>query len=906
MFTVTFYSYKGGAGRSLALANVACALAGEGSNARVVVVDFDLEAPGVDTIAPFNGAGKTEKGGVVEYITEYLGMGEPRPDDLPSLLPYAKTVPGIGNLTVIPAGRKDERYQQSLTCLNWESFYKRNKGYLFFEGFKRKIQEEFAPDYLLVDSRTGLADVAGITTHQLADLVVLVFGLNRQNLDGIKKCYQSIVTAPKPRPVKIMLLASPAPQGLVDDALVKSRLEEASKAMPSAVRFGEDEYGAIVQIPYHPLLALEDVAFVHTYPSHDISGIYRKIAGAVQKNNPAEMKFLLEKAFRYRDENRFEEAEEEFRAIVAQHPGNAEAHFLYGDFFLKRERYKEAVVQLEETRGIASDNPRYLAALGVALEKSNRTEAALECLKQAEVLDPADEAILRSISRLHGRMGDSAKSIEYWRKINRLKPPTSKIERLQPSQRLAALTPEFLGSNLILSQDFDREGFLDRLEKSVVFDYGTKVDLLESILKRDVSVQQVRELDALLKDQQERFSGALGDYFPIVLNKVRQDELHHVFHEGDLERLIKSEKGLKANAFRLCLVLVKIDSDKYREAIALIERALEVNMPESHQWPFYWAWGDVLTELTDQTEEIADKAQLLKKACKKYGDAIAMKPDMHEVLYNWGNALGELAKLHEGAEKEVLLRDACQKYASAVAIKPDTHDALYNWGAALGELAQLHEGAEKDALLRDACGKFAGAIAIKPDTHEALNNWGNTLGELAQLNEGAEKEALLREACEKFASAIAIKPDTHEALYNWGIELGELAKLCEVSEKEELLLEACEKFAGAIAIKPDKHEALNNWGAALGELSYLQEGEERLETLEAALDKARQAEELKQGSGVYNIACMSALLGRENPALAALKKAMEYDPAFKAIAANDPDLISLHVSKTFQALVASE
>src|SRR3990172_10784009 len=42
---ITFYSYKGGVGRSLALANVATLLAQHGK--KVLVIDFDLEAPGL-------------------------------------------------------------------------------------------------------------------------------------------------------------------------------------------------------------------------------------------------------------------------------------------------------------------------------------------------------------------------------------------------------------------------------------------------------------------------------------------------------------------------------------------------------------------------------------------------------------------------------------------------------------------------------------------------------------------------------------------------------------------------------------------------------------------------------------------------------------------------------------------
>ncbi|MCJ7630864.1 AAA family ATPase, partial [Candidatus Bathyarchaeota archaeon] len=45
METITFYSYKGGVGRTLALANVAMYLTRFGQ--KVCIMDFDLEAPGL-------------------------------------------------------------------------------------------------------------------------------------------------------------------------------------------------------------------------------------------------------------------------------------------------------------------------------------------------------------------------------------------------------------------------------------------------------------------------------------------------------------------------------------------------------------------------------------------------------------------------------------------------------------------------------------------------------------------------------------------------------------------------------------------------------------------------------------------------------------------------------------------
>ena len=69
MKTITFYSYKGGVGRSLVLANLAKRLVEFGKS--VVMLDFDLEAPGL----PFKfGARKIldmKKKGIVDFVSEF-------------------------------------------------------------------------------------------------------------------------------------------------------------------------------------------------------------------------------------------------------------------------------------------------------------------------------------------------------------------------------------------------------------------------------------------------------------------------------------------------------------------------------------------------------------------------------------------------------------------------------------------------------------------------------------------------------------------------------------------------------------------------------------------------------------------------------------------------------------------
>src|ERR1700679_3590674 len=67
---VTFYSFKGGTGRTMALANVAWILAANGE--RVLIADWDLESPGLHRFfQPFMDLGVAQLPGVVDFIRMY-------------------------------------------------------------------------------------------------------------------------------------------------------------------------------------------------------------------------------------------------------------------------------------------------------------------------------------------------------------------------------------------------------------------------------------------------------------------------------------------------------------------------------------------------------------------------------------------------------------------------------------------------------------------------------------------------------------------------------------------------------------------------------------------------------------------------------------------------------------------
>lgn len=195
---ITFYSYKGGTGRSMALANVAAYLAKKGR--RTLMIDWDLEAPGLPRyfqawLESEGGFGNAvTRPGLLDLfssLSETLDRGWSfDPDDeeeATTKLFRHLDIEGyilntdVDGLYLMHAGIQDEMYPSRVNTFDWEHTYERFPQ--LFQGFAEALTEEF--DYVLVDSRTGITDTSGICTMLLPEKLVVVFTPNRQSLTGV-------------------------------------------------------------------------------------------------------------------------------------------------------------------------------------------------------------------------------------------------------------------------------------------------------------------------------------------------------------------------------------------------------------------------------------------------------------------------------------------------------------------------------------------------------------------------------------------------------------------------------------------------------------------------------------------------------------------------------------------------
>jgi MinD-like ATPase involved in chromosome partitioning or flagellar assembly len=187
---VTFYSYKGGTGRSMALANLACLMSRRGGvlNA-VLVIDWDLEAPGLHH---YFFRSTPVGNGVMELLKQVTEDADRAKPDGPLSEEETQKIVGEIALTdfitkdprskvdLILAGKFDSSYAERVTAFDWRGLFERVP--TLFRLLAERLAREY--DYVFVDSRTGLNDISGICTTLLPDQLVLVFTPNRQSLQG--------------------------------------------------------------------------------------------------------------------------------------------------------------------------------------------------------------------------------------------------------------------------------------------------------------------------------------------------------------------------------------------------------------------------------------------------------------------------------------------------------------------------------------------------------------------------------------------------------------------------------------------------------------------------------------------------------------------------------------------------
>ncbi len=203
---ISFYSYKGGVGRTQLLANLAAYLCYY-KKKRVLLLDWDLEAPGLHPYLQIEQAHIQR--GLIDIFADYVNYANSLKNGQIDMeqLPYIESKDIIrsplsqdgemeGYMDYFPPGNLNSPdYHIKVADFNWYNFYSTLGGNVFIEFLKTKLHE-MPYDYIFIDSRTGVNDYSGICNIQFPQINFVVVAPNRQNMEGVQEMVKRIKESP--------------------------------------------------------------------------------------------------------------------------------------------------------------------------------------------------------------------------------------------------------------------------------------------------------------------------------------------------------------------------------------------------------------------------------------------------------------------------------------------------------------------------------------------------------------------------------------------------------------------------------------------------------------------------------------------------------------------------------------
>ncbi|MEV7322599.1 FxSxx-COOH system tetratricopeptide repeat protein [Streptomyces sp. NPDC093970] len=308
---VTFYSYKGGVGRTMAVANVAWILAANGH--RVLAADWDFETPGLHSyFHPFLPPDTVQSTtGLVDLFADFVEFSaeerlhgtteEEIHQRYARVMPHVVSVdwafPGRGSLEFLSAGRRNRDYQSMLASFAWDDLDER-----FLGALREDMRREY--DFVLLDSRSGLSDPVEICTRYLPDTLVSCFTLSGQSIDGAAQAARYIARHSRGRDIAVLPVAMRVGEARPDALAAGQHLARLRfPGLPSGLQPDAlDRYWTDIRVPYRPFYEYEEILAVFGDPPGEPDSLlaaYERLASAVTGGRVARLPALEEEVRTY-------------------------------------------------------------------------------------------------------------------------------------------------------------------------------------------------------------------------------------------------------------------------------------------------------------------------------------------------------------------------------------------------------------------------------------------------------------------------------------------------------------------------------------------------------------------------------------------------------------------------------
>lgn len=442
----TFYSYKGGVGRTHLLANIASYLCYY-QKRKILLIDWDLEAPGLHFyFDKKNEQIKTK--GLIDVLNQQISLlrntdkevltendfYNPLEDDKNEYIQNIITAKNGGKIDLMPATQYSAGYHTKIEDFDWIKFYDQQYGGSYLLWLKTQLKSQY--DYILIDSRTGFNDYSGICNVLMPDMNIVVVAPNEQNFEGAKIMAKRIIEAnyTKSEARKPFVLPVLSRIDVSDDRSDdwKTRFAtEFSFVIPS---FDEDlktstkeileRVSALTIMIYNRRFAMgENIHFKEEatpLPFDSYLSNFENIALHFLEQMNEKGEINLKKLIG-------NEMIPVYLNNIAKNSRDADSHFGLGDIYYQLENYEQAEKYMSNVVSINPDSHAAWGNLGVLYASHFKEDGkAKECFEKVLSIRPDDESAIYNLACLHSLQKNKSEALTYLHKAIALNPDESK------------------------------------------------------------------------------------------------------------------------------------------------------------------------------------------------------------------------------------------------------------------------------------------------------------------------------------------------------------------------------------------------------------------------------------------------------------------------------------------------